>query len=285
MRFLLAAVLALPEKPSAKELQKVHTTSAWIHERISGLPEDAPASRRPSAAGPTPKRDSTASTESREDHPSRGHPHSNLQQPQHQNQPHPGRRPSSTPAPTPTPGPQTYSQPQAPPVAYSPATTSAPGQAQAPDPDPIYQATRLAALLYTHAISRRQPFSATVTAAQFHQLWATAWRVPLSTWRSLLGVLNWYVRLFVSTSLLFCWLCPSFYWHVYYICLLVPLLGCLSHPPSKLPLSPPRLWHWWGVDSGVVHCIPSRSRGGLNLTCPSLLPPSRMTPSLHARPD
>jgi hypothetical protein len=50
---------------------------------------------------------------------------------------------------------------------------------------------RLAALLYSRAIMRRRPFSEVVLPGEFLRLWTTAWRVPLSTWRSLLGVLAW----------------------------------------------------------------------------------------------
>lgn len=180
----------------------MHTTAAWIHERISGLPEDAPAPRRPSAAAaPTPGKDSSGGLETPQDR--RGHPD-------------PRRRPSSTQPPPPIP--QAHPPPTITTTTNLPSQTTAPGQqgqshlhlhpqppplpssSSPPDPDPIYQATRLAALLYTRAISHRQPFSRTVTPPQFHLLWATAWRVPLCTWRSLLGVLNWILLPLVSVS-------------------------------------------------------------------------------------
>jgi hypothetical protein len=44
----------------------------------------------------------------------------------------------------------------------------------------------------------RRPFSQVVAPAEFLRLWTTAWRVPLSTWRSLLGVLNWILLPIVS---------------------------------------------------------------------------------------
>lgn len=43
IRFLTSLVLALPEQPSEKDLQKVQSTSAWIHNQISGLPDEMPA--------------------------------------------------------------------------------------------------------------------------------------------------------------------------------------------------------------------------------------------------
>lgn len=42
IRFLTSLVLALPEQPSEKELQKVQSTSAWIHNRILRLPDETP---------------------------------------------------------------------------------------------------------------------------------------------------------------------------------------------------------------------------------------------------
>jgi hypothetical protein len=69
-----------------------------------------------------------------------------------------------------------------------PTTTTDPA---GPSPDYVYQAVRLAALLYSRTIMRRRPFSLVVAPDEFLRLWTTAWRVPLSTWRSLLGVLNW----------------------------------------------------------------------------------------------
>ncbi len=194
MRFLLAAVLALPESPSAKELQKVHTTSAWIHERISGLPEDSPAARRLSAVNsPFASRDSSAMPEGAEDqqHPLAGRGNPRPQQQQHHQQKQP-RRPSA----------QSLSpeQPRAPSRSPPPPTATGASQSGPPDPGPdyVYQAVRQAALLYSRAIMLRRPFSQVVTPAEFLRLWTTAWRVPLSTWRSLLGVLNWILLPIVS---------------------------------------------------------------------------------------
>lgn len=190
MRFLLAAVLALPAKPSAKELQKVHTTSAWIHERISGLPEYSPTSRRPSAASSTPSRGSSTMPETSEDPqpPSsrRGQSQAERQQPQ---------KPRRTPAQQ-APAGQTQHErlPEMnPPSPFPPTTTTTTTTTDpdSPSPDHVYQAVRLAALLYSRAIMHQRPFSLVVTSDEFLRLWTTAWRVPLSTWRSLLGVFNW----------------------------------------------------------------------------------------------
>jgi hypothetical protein len=193
MRFLLSLVLALPEKPSAKELQKVYTTSAWIHDRISSLPEDSPAARRPSAPSSAPSsRDSSAMPETREDQqlpqPGRDHPRPLSQQAQKQSRrasaqspltPFQDRSQATTP----------HSPPQPTPLAPTPNQPT-PLEAEA-EADYVYQAVRLAALLYSRAIKHRRPLSLVVTPPEFLRLWTTAWRVPLSKWRSLLGVLNW----------------------------------------------------------------------------------------------
>lgn len=105
---------ALPPRPSPKDLQKVHTTAAWIHDRVVALPAD-----RPTSPGPGKGRD----------------------------------------------------DPQ----------------------DAIYQCVRLAALIYARCVKLRRPFSQTVTAEEYARLWTTAWRVPLATWRGLLGVFVWMV--------------------------------------------------------------------------------------------
>lgn len=209
IRFLLATVLALPEKPTAKELQKVHSTSAWIHERISNLPTDSPAARRSSGNSPTlsldagpssafghNRRDTPETTEDQQQQNNTSASQSLLRHRQRQQQQaspcastqsiqdhHPHRQ---TPSPPPPP-------PQS-------TTTIDPSISPNTDPDYIYQTTRLAALLYTRAISHRLPFSLTVTPLEFESLWTTTWRVPLSTWRSLLGVFNWVLLPLVSSS-------------------------------------------------------------------------------------
>ncbi|KAM7184222.1 oleate activated transcription factor 3 [Rhypophila sp. PSN 637] len=211
MRFLIAAVLALPEEPSPKELQKINTTAAWINRRISGLPETNPTGPRPSR-DVSPVNASSLAPESavRGRGTSEGAdelrpPGTRLQSQQQQQQ---ARRRSfqsnPTTASTVSTSPIPPNSPRfSPPSRASSIPTSAidpslqvqvdPDQNTTPDPpaDPIYQAVRLAALLYSRSIMLRQPFSQTVASEEFLQLWTTTWRVPLVTWRGLLGILNW----------------------------------------------------------------------------------------------
>ncbi|KAK0745415.1 hypothetical protein B0T21DRAFT_381415 [Apiosordaria backusii] len=217
MRFLLAAVLALPEEPTLKELQKLHTTSGWIHERMMNLSVEGPTLRRLSAAGaatsPAPSSaasatsttlsplDTRPSPESEDDKHlaggnTRGRPRGLKQQQQH--------------SPAPVHSRQTLGDEHAGVLlrlkgsqSPTPATASStPSTAIMPSdpPDYIYQSVRLAAILYSRAIMLRRPFSQVVTQVEYLQLWKTAWRVPLSTWRSLLGVFNWILLPLVLSS-------------------------------------------------------------------------------------
>ncbi|KAL2261452.1 hypothetical protein VTK26DRAFT_4143 [Humicola hyalothermophila] len=234
IRFLLATVLALPERPSAKDLQKVHSTSAWIHDRISNLPVDSPAAR-PASAAPSP-------APSPGGNPTLGHNNTRLtpetaqdQQPQLDaaGRPH-GSRPwrqqkqqtsqraspqsfisdpvqdetqqrqtphlSPTPLQSLTPTSPSHNHPN--PIIAAAAAPAVPNTATdpLPRPDPVYQAVRLSALLYCRAITRRRAFGAVVAAHELETLWTTAWRVPLATWRSLLGVFGWVLLPLVSLS-------------------------------------------------------------------------------------
>ncbi|KAK4121042.1 hypothetical protein N657DRAFT_683159 [Parathielavia appendiculata] len=233
MRFLLCLILALPEKPSAKELQKVHTTSAWIHDRTLSLPADSPAGRGPSTASYTPtSRGSSAVPETldldeKQARPGRGDPRLGSQQsrrassgqippvtqvqrqrpqvPQSQSSPHP-----PPPLPSLLPNPTITATTTA--SASQPGTTTtnnndlpdntADTEAEQEGADYVYQTVRLAALLYCRAIKLRQPFSLITTPAEFLSLWTTAWRVPLSKWRCLLGVFNFVLLPLVSYGMM-----------------------------------------------------------------------------------
>ncbi|ORY57265.1 uncharacterized protein BCR38DRAFT_355048 [Pseudomassariella vexata] len=60
-----------------------------------------------------------------------------------------------------------------------------------PQPDYLYQSIRLAALIYTSAIIARKPFSESCSLQKLYELWKTVWRVPLATWKSMLGIFLW----------------------------------------------------------------------------------------------
>lgn len=201
MRFLTGLVLALPHEPSEKDLQKVQSTSAWIYDRISSLPADGPAGQShrgaeerllsPINAGPS------GSSSAARRASSSGAP----------------RRPSSSSAPASASSPRQHS----PADVYNPAAgygslshPSSPGVAVAPPlpppppphpqpglgpayPDIMYQAVREAALIYARAIMHRKPLRDPAVCSQedFFRLWTTIWRVPLRSWKGVLGVFVW----------------------------------------------------------------------------------------------
>lgn len=190
MRFLISAVLALPDNPSAKELHKVHTTSAWIYNRTSKLSDYSPLARRSSAALNNTDRTpvitiiNTVETEDGVILHAGGSPQS-------QHNDILARRGS-------------YQS-----IAGCASEAGAIGQQEdryphgnraaqplagpMESPDFLYQCVRLAALMYSRAVMERQPFSSVVDTADFLRLWTTMWRVPLTTWKGVLGVLNWII--------------------------------------------------------------------------------------------
>ncbi|KAK4230276.1 hypothetical protein QBC38DRAFT_507611 [Podospora fimiseda] len=164
MRFLLNAVLTLPDQPSEKELTKVHTTAGWIHERILSLPADGP--KKPVGSSSSPLLPITVipeQLEQQQELPMSRNRSIALRHLLHQQ-----RQAIISPAP-------------------GPAESSFGENAE----DYIYQAVRLAALLYSRAILQRKPFSEVVERGEFMQLWTTTWKVSLNTWRGLLGVFVW----------------------------------------------------------------------------------------------
>lgn len=179
MRFLIGVVLSLPPTPSAKDLHKVHTTSAWTHKRISSLPLQSPEPRK-HTTGPSdllsPESAASDTVYSRQNSPgSAASPRiSRRNSPLLQD----GSQPDSSSE-------HSYPHHQQPPRAVLPGPLE-------PE-DVLYQAVRQAALLYSRAIMRRQPFRAAVAHAEFLQLWTTMWRVPLATWKGVLGVFCWIV--------------------------------------------------------------------------------------------
>jgi len=200
MRFLITTVLTLPEAASAKELQKVHTTSAWIYDRILKLRPDGPGPRPPTDLSPTSSSatsfsfgnagGSRANSEVSDDQtmprlaqpqPRRGQG-LGVEQPQQQQQG--GRRRSV----------------QLSPGGESPRTAERSSPGASDGSDYIYQAVRLAALMYSRAVSMRRPFSQVNSVEDFLELWTTAWRVPLVSWRALLGVFNWLLLPLISSG-------------------------------------------------------------------------------------
>lgn len=205
IRFLIGLVLSLPADCSQKDLQKLQTTSTWIYDRISGLPEEAgavpqhrasegliPSQSTTAAFGiPSPVRRASSAASTRvppEQHHGTAFPYSREQRPlPHTRGPvFPGSMPDSSSR-TPRP-----SLPELEDVAAAAPTA----------PDVIYQAVRQAALIYARAIMLRRPLRdhRVCSPEDFLRLWTTVWRVPLRAWKALLGVFVWVVLCVVPAS-------------------------------------------------------------------------------------
>ena len=194
MRFLIGLVLPLPSDCSQKDLQKLRSTSAWIYDRISGLPEEVaavPQQQHRGSEGLILSQSTTAASESSpsvrraasaasprvlpEQHPGPGFLYNQERRPRPQQQrtvfPEPAAR---TP------------QPLLPGLDGAAAPTAL---------DVIYQAVRQAALIYARAIMLRRPLGdqRVCSPEDFLRLWTTVWRVPLRAWKGLLGVFVWVV--------------------------------------------------------------------------------------------
>jgi hypothetical protein len=193
IRFLMATVRALPDKPSAKELRKVHSTSSWISERIARVPWDPPES--PSNWSPLRRNSSqavlvAAQLRNRGEDLLPGSASSAE-----------GVRSQSGPALAPQPLARDVSERGDPVPTSSLARrrcTSMSLRAVSPAHPAdgahlVHRCVRLSALLYSRAILERRPFSAVVTTEEFLQLWTAIWRVPLTKWKSLLGIFNWLI--------------------------------------------------------------------------------------------
>lgn len=60
-----------------------------------------------------------------------------------------------------------------------------------PQPDFIYATVRKTAILYSRAISMRQPLSTVCSNPDFIGIWSTLWNVSLRRWHSLMGIFMW----------------------------------------------------------------------------------------------
>ena len=193
MRFLISAVLALPDNPSTKELQKINTTASWIHNRTSSLPDYS--SRRPSPAARSSTTPAIIVTDSAsfdlipETDQSTIFSRRSSWHSVHSTHSHVSATSSCSD--------QAYSDqesPNPPFLSSQPSHLQPPSTAASPSPpDPLYQSVRLTAILYSRAIMSRQPFSAVSSPAEVQQLWSTMWRIPLTAWKGVLGVFNWII--------------------------------------------------------------------------------------------
>ncbi|KAK1773579.1 hypothetical protein QBC45DRAFT_427292 [Copromyces sp. CBS 386.78] len=200
MRFLVNTVLGLPEDASPMELQKVYHTSAWTHDQMLKLPPDGPVTRRPSpgsanapspAVNPAVESQTTGGVEGNNGFTAAASPTTQIT---HQFSVYSlGAQQQATGHSS---GVGAGEMPQRREGSLGEDLAM---QASAETPDYVYQAIRISAILYTRAIMARRPFSEVVSIDDFLELWTTAWRIPLATGRSLLGVFNWMLLPLISS--------------------------------------------------------------------------------------
>lgn len=201
VRFLINAVMSLPDHPSPAELQKVSTTAAWMYERIRSLPEDSPDTKRlfeygeltsqanlgglsEDSPNPDSAKTAKAGTATSSNLPScrRTTPESESRIQQRDDSGGgnasevgsgraDGNHRVESSAKSKVPLPETLK------------VTSG--------PDYMYSVIRLAAMVNIRAIRDRIPLSRACSIDEFLQVWTTSWRVPLTTWRCALGIFNW----------------------------------------------------------------------------------------------
>ncbi|MBE3044493.1 hypothetical protein IMZ48_18380 [Candidatus Bathyarchaeota archaeon] len=211
VRFITNAVLSLPEDASPEQLKKIAETSNWIYEQISSLPADSPEGRvvdesnlnfpanvinADGAAVPLPDRAAAAEHALNPGSRNAPEPHTEW-----------GARESAVAEIILNPGSKNIPEPhtewgaiessphreQTDNTALTRPQFSSPSEFQdvALRPDFIYRVIRVAALVTVRAIRDRRPLSAVCTVEEFLQIWTTSWRVPLTTWRGMIGIFNW----------------------------------------------------------------------------------------------
>ncbi|TLS25039.1 hypothetical protein PpBr36_07299 [Pyricularia pennisetigena] len=187
IRFLIDLALDAPLNPSPAQARKLAATATWILDRIRNLDPKYPERLdRPSEGG-----DAELGCQSTDDSTwTEVKPHSLLPKfPSHNSMAQAAKSPgvhkdeediSSRPS-------EDYSPADSTTVASSDGTTCA-TTGEAPKPDALYIAVRLAALIYAEAIAKRQPLSWVCSSSDALALLSTTWRIPLPEWRGVIGV-------------------------------------------------------------------------------------------------
>ena len=186
VRFLTNAVLNLPASPSTQDIQKVSTTATWMMNRIAALPEFCPGQDATLSSSP----------ESIVDPPLAAHtsptPRSSAER---------SSGPPSTPSNPTSPSDRGKSKEPVQSAESASSTESTPLAPVVPQPDFLYAVTRLTALLYTRAIASRAPFTTAAQPDQIITICVLMWRIPLSKWKSVLGVFVWILSVVIPCAI------------------------------------------------------------------------------------
>jgi hypothetical protein len=200
MRFLFNTVLSLPADPTAQELLKVKSTSAWIYNRILNLDIASPHNGFPPGSNKEPggssENISRRSSKSSSVSDKRATPEQSNDAKSTDGKT-PGKDTAANAAEKnerqdKLEGDGDKKSIEGPPKSDSSVKPSSqkvePLRAR---PDFMYQVIRMAALIYARAIMNREPLSKACTSEEFLALWTTTWKVPLSTWKNSVGIFMW----------------------------------------------------------------------------------------------
>jgi len=199
VRFIISAVMTLSPDPSSQDVHKVTSTAKWMLERIQkldaeslepnlGQTEGEDVATRNASAGSI-----LAEASSRKSSTSEGsHESATSRTPA-------ARRQSAT---------ADTADTVATTATTTASTASTPSSRSSTSPPPadlgranhMFRVVRLAAIILLRAILNRQPLSKTCTPSEFLEVWLLSWRVPLTVWRSAVGIFNWIMFTIIPAS-------------------------------------------------------------------------------------
>lgn len=171
VRTLFQAVVALPDDATPEQTAQVMGVAQWVYTRIGELPDNV--LMRPAAVSSSSSTASTSSPPRDNSSPESGTATASKQQQQQQQQ--------HTISPS-----KTESIDRSPPP---PSELS----------DPVYRMVRMTAVIYCRAVLSRVPTSMVCSDSEFIQIWLLAWRVPMASRRSIVGIFTW-VQLVIAPS-------------------------------------------------------------------------------------
>lgn len=185
MRTMYRAVLSTPDDASPEQIEHVMAVAQWVYTRLGELPDNVLPRQTKSNA--TPAATTTAAGSSS---PSSSPPSNSSNN--NSSPPRDITSPEST---------KSNRQASGGGNSVSPARTETidRGSPSSEFPDPMYRMVRMTAVIYCRAVLSRVPTSMVCTDNDFIQIWLLAWRIPMATRRSLLGILTW-VMLVIAPS-------------------------------------------------------------------------------------
>lgn len=177
--------MSLPENPSPQDLQKIASISAWMYARINTLPVNSPEDGHADENSVFPANEIMDDGAAVAIGPiCRKTVADKILNPQSKDSP-------ETCSDSGTVESSSYGQHEPEGVSRESGSSPSGFQDVAARQDFIYRVIRVAALVTVRAIRDRKPVSEACTSEEFLQVWTTSWRVPLTTWRGMIGIFNW----------------------------------------------------------------------------------------------